>query len=130
MSSGTTLSPQVMGARLKSARVLRGKTLDDVATSVGMNKTTIMRYERGQIQSPKAPILRAIAGYLNINPGWLTGESDQIEPDSQSSLERYLEMVETRPEIRALLKSVDGADPAEVEAVIDFFTALRRNQVD
>ncbi|MCD7844447.1 MAG: helix-turn-helix domain-containing protein [Oscillospiraceae bacterium] len=127
MGTSITLSPQVMGARLKSARVLRGKTLDDVAASVGMNKTTIMRYERGQIQSPKVPILRAIAAYLNINPGWLTGESDQIEPDSQNSLERYLEMVETRPEIRALLKSVDGADPQEVEAVVEFFTAMRNH---
>ncbi|MCD8321473.1 MAG: helix-turn-helix domain-containing protein [Oscillospiraceae bacterium] len=125
MTTTISISPHVMGARLKSARVLRGKTLDEVAASVGMNKTTIMRYERGQIQSPKVPILRAIAAYLNINPGWLTGESDQIEPDSSDSLDRYLEMVETRPEIRALLKSVDGAAPQEVEAVVDFFTAMR-----
>lgn len=123
-----TLDPKKMGARLKSARVLRGKTLEEVATSVGMNKTSIMRYERGQIKSPKIPVLNAIAAYLRVNPAWLTCESDQIEMSDNDALDRYLEMVETRPEIRALLKSIDGADPQEVEAVVNFFTALRSGE--
>ncbi len=124
------ITPQILGARLKSARVLRGKTLEDIAECIGMNKTTVMRYERGQVQKPKAPVLRAISTYLAINPGWLTGESDQIEPDPEDNLDHFLEMVESRSDIRALLKSVNNADPAEVEAVINFFTALRSAPYD
>ncbi len=116
----------LMSARLKSARKLRGKTLDDVAASVGLNKSTIQRYESGFIQKPKLPVLREMARYLNVNLRWLTGESDRMEPDEpDDELDRYLEMLETRPEVRALLKSVDGAKPEDVKAVMDFFTALR-----
>lgn len=113
----------LLSARLKSARKLRGLTLDDVAASVGMNKSTIQRYEYGLIQSPKMPVLRELAKYLNVNLSWLIGQDEQMEP--QNELDRYLEMLETRPEVRALLKSVDGAKPEDVKAVMDFFTALR-----
>jgi transcriptional regulator with XRE-family HTH domain len=120
---------EVLAVRLKSARKLRRRTLDDVATSVGMNKSTIQRYEAGLIQSPKMPVLREVARYLNVNLDWLTGDSEEMELlTTEDDLEHYLEMLETRPEVRALLKSVDGAKPEDVKAVMDFFTALRSNE--
>lgn len=120
---------ELLSARLKSARKLRGKTLDDVASSVGMNKSTIQRYEAGFIRSPKIPILREIAKYLNINLDWLLGTDERMEPyGTEEDLDRYLEMLQERPEVRALLKSVDGARPEDVRAVMDFFTALRSNE--
>ena len=117
---------ELLATRMRDARKLRKKTLDDVAASVGMNKSTIQRYEKASIQSPKMPILREIAHYLDVNVLWLTGETDQMElPENEDDMDRYLEMLETRPEVRALLKSVDKAQPEDVKAVMDFFTALR-----
>jgi transcriptional regulator with XRE-family HTH domain len=120
---------ELLAVRLKSARKLRHKTLDEVASSVGMNKSTIQRYEAGLIQSPKMPVLREVARYLSVNLDWLTGDSEDMEILSpEDDLDHYLEMLETRPEVRALLKSVDGAKPEDVRAVMDFFTALRNNE--
>lgn len=117
---------EILAARLKSARKLRKKTLEEVAAAVGLNKSTIQRYETCKIANPKMPILRAMADYLSVNPQWLAGEDDQMEPyDTTSERERYLYLLETRPEIRALLKSVDDASPSDIKAVMDFFTALR-----
>jgi transcriptional regulator with XRE-family HTH domain len=116
---------ELLAVRLKSARKQRHKTLDDVATSVGMNKSTIQRYEAGLIQSPKLPVLREVARYLNVSLEWLIGEEDEEKATPEEDLDHYLEMLETRPEVRALLKSVDGAKPEDVRAVMDFFTALR-----
>ena len=122
------MDPKLLAARLKSARTLRDKTLDEVAASVGMNKSTIHRYESGLIRQPKMPVLREIAKYLHVNLLWLTGEEEQMEPpEPTDELERYLEMLETRPEVRALLKSVDGAAPEDVRAVMDFFSAIRNH---
>lgn len=119
---------EILAARLKSARKLRKKTLEDVAAAVGLNKSTIQRYETCKIANPKMPIVRAMAEYLSVNPQWLSGEEEQMDPyDTQSELERYLYLLETRPELRALLKSVDGASASDVKAVMDFFTALRGN---
>lgn len=117
---------ELLGARLKSARRLRKKTLEDVAHALGMNKSTVQRYETGQIAKPKEPIVRAMAEYLAVNPRWLSGEEERMEPyDTEREMERYLYLLETRPELRALLKSVDGASPGDVKAVMDFFLALR-----
>jgi len=119
---------ELLAARLKSARKLRKKTLEDVASAVGLNKSTIQRYETCKIANPKLPIVRAMGEFLSVNPQWLIGEDEQMEPyDTQSELERYLYLLETRPELRALLKSVDGASPSDIKAVMDFFTALRSN---
>lgn len=119
---------EILAARLKSARKLRKKTLEDVAQAVGLNKSTIQRYETCKIANPKMPIVRAMAEYLAVNPLWLTGEDEQMDPyNNEDELQRYLYLLETRPELRALLKSVDGASPADVKAVMDFFTALRGN---
>ena len=76
------------------------------------------------------PVLRELARYLDVNLLWLTGEDERMEPPApDSDLDRYLEMLETRPVVRALLKTVDGAKPEDVRAVMDFFTALRsRNE--
>lgn len=117
---------QVLGARMKSARKLRRKTLDDVALAIGLNKSTIQRYEVGKIQCPKQPVIKAIADYLNVNVYWLLGEAENMEPENiQEELDQYLHMLETRPELRTLLKSVNNARPGDVKAVIDFFAALR-----
>lgn len=119
---------EILAARLKSARKLRKKTLEDVAAAVNMNKSTIQRYETCKIANPKMPIIRALGEYLSVNPLWLAGEDEQMDPyDVQSERERYLYLLETRPELRALLKSVDGASASDIKAVMDFFTALRGN---
>ncbi len=124
--TGRAVDLALLSARLKSARKLRGKTLDEVAASVGMNKSTIQRYEAGLIQSPKMPVLRELAKYLNVSLLWLIGEDERMDPaQPQDELDSYLEMLENRPEVRALLKSVAGAKPEDVKAVMDFFTALR-----
>ena len=120
---------ELLAVRLKSARKLRDKTLEDVATAIGLNKSTIQRYETGKISGPKMPVLRAMADYLRVNVLWLTGEEEQMELyTEEEELNRYLHMLETRPEVRALLKSVDGAKAEDVKAVMDFFTALRGHE--
>ena len=43
------LTNSEIGTRIKTARELRGMTLDDVASDVGVAKSTILRYEKGTI---------------------------------------------------------------------------------
>lgn len=67
---------QEIGERIKKARALRNKTLEDVASDIGVARSTIQRYENGHIARPKIPVLQAIANALNVNPEWITGCSD------------------------------------------------------
>lgn len=118
---------QLLGLRMKSARKLRKRTLDDVADAIGVNKSTIQRYEVGRIAHPKFPVIKSVAEYLDVSPRWLTGETDDMDPVSDE-LEKLLKILENRTELRALLKTADHATTHEVQAVIDFFTALRSSR--
>lgn len=116
----------LLALRLRNARQLRGLTLDELADKVGLNKSTIQRYEKGRIQSPKQPVVRAMAAALDVNYAWLCGRSEIIEPvDGDTEITHYLEVLENSPDMRSLFKTMEGADPAEVRAVVDFLRVMR-----
>lgn len=76
-----------IGNRIKQARTLRNLTLNDIASEIGVAKSTIQRYENGHITKPKLPVLQAIADSLRVNPEWLSGENvPMINEDSVSSI--------------------------------------------
>lgn len=78
-----------IGQRIKDRRDEIGLTLDDIATEIGVAKSTVMRYEKGTIEKIKLPVIEAIARVLNVNPSWLIGKSDDkfIAVDDQSEVE-------------------------------------------
>lgn len=68
-----------IGQRIKYARSLRNYTLEDIASDIGVAKSTIQRYENALITSPKLPVLQAIANSLRVNPSWLSGQDVDME---------------------------------------------------
>ncbi|MBQ7534105.1 MAG: helix-turn-helix domain-containing protein [Stomatobaculum sp.] len=71
-----------IGSRISSTRDLRGLTLDDVASRVGVAKSTISRYEKGTITKIKLPVIESIAKALEVDPNWLIGNTDLPVPAS------------------------------------------------
>lgn len=69
-----------IGNRIKYIRDIQKITLDEIASKVGVAKSTIQRYEAGKIEKPKLPVLESIANALNVNPAWLIGKSDDMQP--------------------------------------------------
>ena len=121
----------LLAVRIKNARKLRGMTMEDLAAELDLNKSTIQRYEAAKIAAPKRPVVKAIADCLDVNVDWLTGESETVEPVSgDEELTRYLDLLERRPELRSLLKTAEGAKAEQVQAVVDFLTALRSSGHD
>lgn len=68
-----------IGKRIKYARELRELSLEQVATAVGVARSTIQRYENGKIEKIKIPVLQSIADALRVNPSWLSCKSDEME---------------------------------------------------
>ncbi len=119
---------QLMGARIRNARQLRQMSLEQVARKMGVNKSTVQRYESAAIQSPKLPVLKSLAEALEVDVRWLTGESSTIAPVSDDEeIARYLALLESRPELRSLLKTAEDANLEQVQAVVDFLSAFRRD---
>ncbi len=72
------MDPIEVGKRIKYARTNYNLTLDDIATKIGVAKSTVQRYEAGKIKSLKLPVLDSIAYAIGVNPAWLCGKSKQM----------------------------------------------------
>lgn len=68
-----------IGSRLKDRRLELKLTLQDIATEIGVTKSTVQRYENGAIDNLKLPVIEAMARVLSVEPSWLLGKNDQKE---------------------------------------------------
>lgn len=74
-----------IGKRIKQAREAKCMSQEDLGNQLGLNKSTIQRYESGQVQRIKLPILENMAKILGVNPSWLVLKSDNSEPFNEPS---------------------------------------------
>lgn len=80
-----------IGKRIHDKRIELHITQEELGAAVGMNKSTVQRYETGQVKKIKLPVLEAIAKHLGVNPAWLAGKSDVIKEETteQSLYDRF-----------------------------------------
>ena len=84
---------KALGERIKQRRKELKLTLQDVADSVGVTKSTIQRYETGKIGTPKLPVIQAVARALTVNPAWLVGKSEKMLPAASSATSLAVEKI-------------------------------------
>ena len=65
-----------IGNRIKQRRSELDMTQGDIARQIGVAVSTIQRYEKGQIEKIKLPVIEAIARVLQVEPSWLIGKTD------------------------------------------------------
>lgn len=70
-----------MGRRMAERRAELGLRLADVAEAVGVAPSTILRYEKGNFQKVKQPVIDSIAAALHVSPAYLTGEREDLTPE-------------------------------------------------
>lgn len=73
-----------IGKRIEDRRRELEYTLDYIAAKIGVAKSTIQRYEKGQIKKIKLPVIESIAGVLRVNPNWLIGNIEDPTPLTDS----------------------------------------------
>lgn len=62
-----------VGKRLKEARERNNITLEEAGKKVDVHKSTVLRWENGETEKIKLPIIETLANYYNVNPVWLMG---------------------------------------------------------
>lgn len=65
-----------IGNRIREAREKLGLTKSEVASRIKVADSTIKRYEDGEIEKIKIPVIEAIAKVLNVNPMWIIGKTE------------------------------------------------------
>lgn len=67
---------KLVGNRLKQAREEKGISLEDAGKKVGVNKSTVLRWENGQTEKFKIPTLEILADYYGVNSSWIIGNDN------------------------------------------------------
>ncbi len=65
--------------RLYQCRREAKETLEQIGALVGVNKSTVLRWERGDTSKINLPTLHRLAEHYRVNPLWLMGTSDNRE---------------------------------------------------
>lgn len=76
-----------IGARIKQRRLELDLPMQYVADQMGMNKSTVQRYESGTIDNTKKMVLEGLSRVLDVTPEWLLGETDKLDPEVTDALE-------------------------------------------
>lgn len=81
-----------IGQRIRSMRVQQGLSIDELAYRLGKNRTTVYRYENGDIENLPLGILDSLAEALNTTPAYLMGweSSDARENFNYSEVDNAI----------------------------------------
>ncbi len=113
-------SPIEIGTRISSARSIKSMTLEEVASKVGVAKSTILRYEKGTIEKIKLPVIESIAHALDVDPNWLIGNTDTPYSSQQNE-----PVTNDGNGLRAeVFKRLMSLTPEEIEKVDAFVQGL------
>ena len=112
-----------VGERIRNRRIELGLSVNQMADLIGVNKTTIYRYESDEIQNMGIEVLKPIAKALRTDPAWLMGWADD---PAEGSLEDELQAAfEKNPDMRTLFSVAKDASPADIRTTIKVLESLK-----
>lgn len=79
MDNAKMLTPKEVGKRIKERRNEIGISMPELGRRVGVNKSTIQRYETDGVNPNRSMIINGLADALQTTPEWLTGLSEEKE---------------------------------------------------
>ncbi len=68
-----------IGDRIKSLRLAKGLSQEELGNLVGVKKAAIYKYEKGLVVNLKRDIIDKLANALNVSPAYLMGMDDATE---------------------------------------------------
>lgn len=75
-----------IGNRIKYRRQQLGWSQEQLGNMLNLNKSTIQRYESGEIKKIKIPILHMLAGVLMVDPNWLALKSEKMDDVNEKKI--------------------------------------------
>lgn len=105
-----------VGKRLKEARELRRVTLENAGKRVDVHKSTVLRWENGETEKIKLPILETLAEYYDVNIMWLMGYDVPMERDFRYASNNGIDT-----------EGLDENDIAEINKFIEFIRNKKKN---
>jgi len=80
-----------VGERIRERRTELNLTMPELGRRIGVNKSTIQRYEADGVNPTRSMIINGLAEALLTTPEWLTGLSEDKEYDNRTLCARDME---------------------------------------
>ena len=91
MQNKTLLTPEQVGHRIKERRNDLGISMPELGRRVGVNKSTIQRYETDGVDPKRTMIINGLAEALLTTPEWLIGLSEEKEYSAKTLCQMDIE---------------------------------------
>ena len=91
MKKEITFTAKQVGERVKERRTELNLTMPELGKRIGVNKSTIQRYEADGVDPKRTMIINGLAEALLTTPEWITGLSEDKENDRRTLCEKDLE---------------------------------------
>ena len=130
MKAKEMLSPKQVGERIKERRTELGLSMPELGKRIGVNKSTIQRYEADGVDPKRTMIINGLAEALLTTPEWLTGLSDEKEYSiytvCQLDLEKHI-----KGYLDAVTNTVNGEPHQQLLTtflgqIVDLYTILTK----
>ena len=130
MKSKEMFSPKQVGERVKERRIELGLSMPELGKRIGVNKSTIQRYEADGVDPKRTMIIKGLAEGLLTTPEWLTGLSDDKEYSiytvCQMDLEKHI-----KGYLEAVTNTVNGEPHQQLLTtflgqIVDLYTILTK----
>lgn len=112
-----------IGQRIKSRRIELGMTAEELGEKLGKNRSTIYRYENGDIEKMPVDFLEPIAKALQTTPEYLTGWNRASSADaknSNASVDITMKMIKNLNfrKVVLMLNELDDTQLEDVETLL------------
>lgn len=72
-----------IGRRIKQRREQIGLSMQDIADKLDVNRSSVMRWENGETNKIKLPIVEKLAQILQTSPDYLMGYNDEVDASAK-----------------------------------------------
>ena len=107
------------GSKIKDLRLSLGLTLEEVGNAVGVGKSTVRKWETGDIANMRRDKIAKLASALHTTPAYIMGWSD----DPNHIIEKPAPISESELD-NNLIKMLVGLTPEELKQVDAFVQGL------
>lgn len=130
MKTKEMFSPKQVGERIKERRTELKLSMPELGKRIGVNKSTIQRYEADGVDPKRTMIINGLAEALLTTPEWLMGLSDDKEYSiytvCQMDLEKHI-----KGYLEAVTNTVNGEPHQQLLTtflgqIVDLYTILTK----
>lgn len=115
------------GQKIKHLRKSRGMSLEQVGDIVGVGKSTVRKWETGDIANMRRDKIALLAKALGVSPGYIMGWEDN---SNENNVWAKREALRRDPKRRVLFDLAENGTEKDIDAAVKLLDALRATNPD